>query len=616
MRIEENKDNLEVLLDYIKRHRGFDFTGYKRTSLGRRVRKRMSEVAVESYSEYLRFLEANPDEFTSLFNTILINVTHFFRDPEAWQYLQDEIIPKIIANKPDNLPIRIWCAGAASGEEAYSIAMLMVEALGEADYRDRVKIYATDVDENALDSARRAEFTPKALEDVKEELVKKYFERNGAHYIFRKDLRRIIIFGRQDLVQDPPISKIDLLICRNILMYFNPEAQTQIIARLNFALNDPGYLFLGKAEMLLSHSNLFTPVNINFRIFKNVVKIPYRDRLLLLNMTNGERAADDFNTSIRLRNAAFDSSPIALVVLDSQGRLAVANEFARNMFSLTIKDFGKPVQDLELSYRPIDLRPGIDKARAEKKPFQIKKVEWLGPGNNQRYLEVQIAPLTDNGNDNIGTSISFLDITSHIRLQNQFEQINQDLETTMEELQSTNEEMETTNEELQSTVEELETTNEELQSSNEELETMNEELQSTNQEIETVNQELHLRNQAFDEMNKFLNSILSSINGAVVVLDSDLQVELWSVRAEDMWGLRPDEVIGRSFLNLDIGLPVFELKRPIRKCLADSNENQIVTVEARNRRGHDIQVEVTCTPRMGYEGMTEGVILIMNKIKQ
>ena len=616
MNAEENKENLEALLDYIKRHRGFDFSGYKRTTLGRRVRKRMTEVGANTNVEYLDYLEANPDEYTHLFNTILINVTHFFRDREAWQYLEEEIIPQIIDDKPRNQPIRVWCAGTSTGEEAYSIAMLLVEALGEAEFRDRVKIYATDVDDSALEEARRAEFNPKVLEDVPPEMVKKYFERAGNRYVFRKDLRRAIIFGRQDLVQDPPISKIDLLICRNILMYFNPEAQSRVIARLNFALNDPGYLFLGKAEMLLSHSNLFTPVNLNYRIFKNVVKIPYRDRLLLASMTNGESHADEFSASIRLRNAAFDSGPIAQIVLDASGRLAVINEHARNMFNLSIRDVGKPIHELELSYRPVELRTAIERAYKDKKPFEIKQVEWLSPGKDPRFLEIHVVPLFDNGNGKLGTSISFQDITSHIKLQQQFQQINEDLETAMEELQSTNEEMETTNEELQSTVEELETTNEELQSSNEELETLNEELQSTNQELETVNQELHMRNQAFDEMNKFLNSILSSIPGAVVVLDTELQVELWSERAEDLWGLRADEVLGRPFLNLDIGLPVIELKTPIRDCILDSNESQTVILDARNRRGHDIQVKVSCTPRLGYQKMTQGVIIIMDEIER
>ena len=225
----KTSNSFDALLEYIRETRSFDFTGYKRTTLTRRIRKRMQEVDNEDYSSYLDFLQSQPEEFTSLFNTILINVTSFFREPEAWQYLKEKILPKIIKSKDPVDPIRVWCAGSSSGEEAYSVAILLVEALGDQDYRRRVKIYATDVDEEALWKARQAVYTEREVEPVPTELQENYFEKHPGRYSFRKDLRRKVIFGRHDLIQDAPISHIDLLLCRNVLMYFNAETQEEVV---------------------------------------------------------------------------------------------------------------------------------------------------------------------------------------------------------------------------------------------------------------------------------------------------------------------------------------------------------------------------------------------------
>ncbi|HEY7605181.1 MAG TPA: protein-glutamate O-methyltransferase CheR, partial [Actinomycetes bacterium] len=263
----EGTQDLEVLLDYLRRSRGFDFTGYKRASLSRRIDKRMQVVGVDSYLSYLDHLEVDPDEFTQLFNTILINVTGFFRDPPAWELVRGEILPQLLASKPASEPIRIWSAGCASGEEAYSLAMMTAEALGADMVRERVKIYATDVDEEALNQARQARYTARQVEGVPPELLTRYFEGNGGGYVVSKELRRSVIFGRHDLIQDAPISRIDLLVCRNTLMYLNSETQAHLLARFSFALREGGYLALGKAEMLLAHTDLFSPVDLKRRVF-------------------------------------------------------------------------------------------------------------------------------------------------------------------------------------------------------------------------------------------------------------------------------------------------------------------------------------------------------------
>jgi two-component system, chemotaxis family, CheB/CheR fusion protein len=269
---------LEALLQYLKRNRGIDFTGYKRPSLRRLMNKRMQRLNIESFSEYLDYIKANPLEINILFDVLLLNVTTFFRDPPAWDYLAQEVIPCIVENKPDNELIRIWSAGCASGEEAYTLAMVFAEVLGEEEFKRRVKIYATDLDEEAISRGRLATYTASELRDVSEGFREKYFEVSRNVYTFRSDLRRCVIFGRNNLVQDAPIGHLDLLVCRNTLMYFNAETQARVLTRFHFALNDKSFLFVGKAEMLLAHTNLFTPVNLKYQIFSKIPKVTLRGR--------------------------------------------------------------------------------------------------------------------------------------------------------------------------------------------------------------------------------------------------------------------------------------------------------------------------------------------------
>jgi two-component system, chemotaxis family, CheB/CheR fusion protein len=258
---EEVDSTLEDLLIFIRDARGFDFTGYKRSSLARRIRKRMHEVGATDYVDYRDLLESSAEEFGHLFNTILINVTGFFRDAETWTYLQREVMPELLAMSDPGREIRVWSAGCATGEEAYSLAIAFAEALGIDETAKRVKIYGTDVDDDALRDARVGVYTSKHLESMPPELRDKYFEQSGSQFAFRPDLRRRVIFGRHDITRDAPISRLDLLVCRNTLMYFNVETQAQVIDRFHFALREGGYLFLGKAEMLLGDGERFEVVS-------------------------------------------------------------------------------------------------------------------------------------------------------------------------------------------------------------------------------------------------------------------------------------------------------------------------------------------------------------------
>ncbi len=606
-------EDFETLLRHIKEQRGFDFTGYKRASLARRVQRRMEAVDLKGYDEYLDYLTVHPDEFTQLFNTILINVTGFFRDSDAWTYLQEELLPGLLQRR-EGQPIRVWSAGCASGEEAYTIAMVLAELIGMDDFRERVKVYATDVDEEALSQARQASYTERDLEGVPADLREKYFEPAGSRFVFRKELRRSVIFGRNDLVQDAPISHVDLLVCRNTLMYFNAETQAQILGRMHFALRPDGVLFLGKAEMLLSHSAYFRPMELKRRFFR---KIPteIRDRRGMVPPQSGGEGHGDLTGSTPLHQAALMSSAAAQIVLDVDGRLILANSRAMHLFSLTSRDLGRPIQDLEVSYRPVELRTHIEEARGQRRTVWVRDVEQVRSAGETLSFDIQVVPLWDDGGGELGQTVIFHDVTQYRQLQNELTYTNRQLEIAYEELQSTNEELETTNEELQSTVEELETTNEELQSTNEELETMNEELQSMNDELQFSNEALRDRQDEVERLNRFMTAVLGSMNCGVVVVDADMQILAWNTRAEDLWGVRKDEAVGEHLMNLDIGLPVELLRQPIRAQLSSPEiEPADLVLDAVNRRGRAVQVRVTLTHIHDHGDASPAAMLVMDVV--
>jgi two-component system CheB/CheR fusion protein len=601
----------EELLEFLRETRGFDYAAYKRPSLIRRFARRMHAAGVESYEDYRHYLEADSREFAELFDSILINVTSFFRDQSAWTYLAENVVPTLVGRKPAGDRIRVWSAGCASGEEAYTAAIILAEQLGEERFREQVKIYATDLDEEELNKARQAVYRVQDVEPVPEALRTRYFQEANGGLVVRGDVRRSVIFGRNDLLSDAPISRVDLLISRNTLMYFGSQAQQRILSNFFFALNQEGFLFLGKAEALQSRTNLFEPLELKHRVFVKKHRVEPESRSGL-----PRHVAEAVSPRAHpLQETAFDQGPHAQLIVDAEGSILLVNHQARTLFGLSQKDVGRPLRDLEVSHRPIELQSRIDQAFGERRPISVRDAVWAGRDGDDRHFDVQVAPLVSPGGEAIGVSIAFSDISRSRALREELERAKRDLETAYEELQSTVEELETTNEELQSTNEELETTNEELQSTNEELETMNEELQSTNEELETMNDEMRERTDEALRANAFLGSILSSVHQSVVVLDPELKVRAWSDAAAELWGLRATEVEGEFFLNLDIGLAVGELRAPIRATLA-GNEADDVALAAHNRRGHPIACEVSFAPLAGARGRVEGVVMVMTALPQ
>jgi two-component system CheB/CheR fusion protein len=396
-------------------------------------------------------------------------------------------------------------------------------------------------------------------------------------------------------------------------MYFNSEVQGIVVSRFHFALNGGGYLFLGRSEMLLTHADLFRPVDLRYHIFSKVPKTTPRDRLLSIIPTPDHEMHARRDKQLQLVMSAIDALPLAQVVVDMEGKLIMANEKARSLFSLATADLGRSFKDLELSYLPVELRSLIDKAYSEHQSVAVPKVERHLPNASVQYLDVQVTPLQDNGQV-LGVEITFDDMTASYKLQEEVEHSKQDLETAYEELQSTNEELETTNEELQSTVEELETTNEELQSTNEEMETMNEELQSTNEELQTMNDELQKRTDELNGANSFLQSVLTGIHSSVMVLDKSFNILSWNEKSEEMWGLRADEVKNKPFFGLEIGLPLEPLRTGILSSLKGEGDQPLKVVDAINRRGKAIEVSISTTPLIGSDGNRQGVILLVEEM--
>jgi two-component system CheB/CheR fusion protein len=609
--MSEESREFEELLEFLRDARGFDFTGYKRPSLMRRVTRRMELIGSKGYAEYQDHLAINPDEFGALFDTILINVTGFFRDQDAWSHLGSTLLPELLANQPNDSPIRVWSAGCATGEEAYSVAMVLAEALSPDAFRQRVKIYATDIDEGALAVARTAAYGEREMRPVPPDLRERYFDQAGGNrWAFRPDFRRCVIFGRNELVSDAPISRVDLLVCRNTLMYFNAETQAKVLDRFHFALRPDGVLFLGKAEMLLSHSTLFGPVDLRRRFFRPVRRAgggaPALTSRALLERT-APLGVD------RLHHQAMMVSPVATLLVDADGVLAGMNPRAESLFGLAAHGVGRPMRELEIAFRPVMLSPAIDQVLAERRPVWLREVEWDRSAEDHRVLDLLVAPLLGGNGEGIGVSVMGTDVTRYRDLQNDLESANRQLETAYEELQSTVEELETTNEELQSTVEELETTNEELQSTNEELETMNEEQQSTNDELRSINDELRDRTQELHDAGDYTEAILASLRSAVMVVDREFIVRTWNARAEDFWGLRAGEVVGRQLLSLDSGLPVEAIKPMIRRLLLDESSGEL-RMDAMNRRGRTVEIRVVGSALREPGGEPSGVVLVVDEL--
>ncbi len=634
---DAHDDELEELLEFIRDERGFDFTGYKRASIGRRARRRARELGIRSLSEYRDVLEADVDEFTALFNTILINLTGFFRDPAAWRYLETEIIPQVISRHDGDEPIRLWSAGCATGEEPYTLAMIVANRLGIDETARRVKIYATDVDLEALAQARAAVYSEKSVHDVPEELRSTYFERDihDRGWVVTPTLRRTVVFGRLDLTRDPPISRVDLVACRNTLMYLNSETQEFVIPRLQYALGGDGFLFLGRAEMVLrGGAGRFAPMSLRNRVFTALPTAQEQASPSHADPT-GRRPFDLGRLELPPEVAppappmtAAVESVVAELLVDPDGLLTGANDSARDLFGIAPTDMARALGDLRLAFGALELESHVRRALLERVSHRVGVAQHQAPDGETFQLEVWVLPLFTKDEAVLGAAVTFADVRSSMQLRESYRHVHEELETAYEELQSTNEELVTSNEELQSSYEELETGNEELQSSNEELETTNEELRSSNEELELTYLELKATSDAVEKLNESLvdanlelrrfsslhRQVMDHFPSAVVVLNAQLLVEEWNHAAAELWGLEEEGVAGEPFFGLDFGLPLGVLQEPVRACRKAGALPSSLEVRATDRSGTAFTCRVRVMPISGHEPETSAM-LVMDRVE-
>ena len=594
---DRGKDKfVEAILDRIKQMRHFEFRDYKRATLKRRIERRMADRKARTPADYMKLLAADPTELDALVSSLLIKVTSFFRDGEAWDALSSRVIPQILAEKRAGQETRVWCAGCATGEEAYSVAMLMAEAIGPSFVNEEIKIFGTDLDEGAVAYARRGHYTAQQVENVPPAMLQRWFVPEGPGYAVVKDIRRKVVFGVNNLVSDAPISRLDLLLCRNVFIYLEPNLQKLVLTRFHYALRRSGVLMLGKSELIPFAAKIFEPVDLTRRIYKKDHRREgalAQERLVgLLEQESAHRKDENASLSFvdQFHRDVLQSLRLPIVVTALDGTVTGWNRPASQLWSRSESSvIGKKVTSLNLAGMSGDLliekttavRDGkVERERGE------STVSLEGPDSKPRHIAVTVMPLRDGREKINGIIYAVEDVTAMREMELELRRVNQErqsafeeLQTTNEELQSANEELETTNEELQSANEELQTTNEELQSTNEELETTNEELQSANAELDATNRELARRT---EEMNRFLSSqrtIIRSLSAGVIVVDETGRVLMWNLAAERLLGVNEDEAVGQTLWTLHVPALTNAVVQRVRKTLATNRPLRAEEVE-------------------------------------
>lgn len=552
---DRSEDVLRHILEHVNRQVSIDFRSYKTSTVLRRIARRMTVTHNPTIRDYAEYLEAHPEEVGDLVQALLINVTQFFRDPEAFAYLRQIVLPALLDQaRPRDRVLRFWSAGCASGEEPYSLAMLLADLLGAELPEWSIKIFATDLDDAAINFARLGVYPENLLKEVPQEYRERFFERVDHMHSYRiaKTLRQMVIFGQQDLSRSAPFPRVDLVLCRNVLIYFTPELQDYVLNQFAFSLRPSnGYLFLGKAEIIRPTHSYFDLINKQWKIYRCTGEnVPMPRRHGVANIRTrfesqlahsaagraesvlGEHEALATTTDLallrRVNELLLRFLPVGVVVIDRAYQVLTMNTAARRLLGLreaTVEqDFLHAVRGIPYA----EVRAGIDKVFRERNTLMLPEILLDSAlGGNGFFLCLTIVPMQVDVNSPDLAAISVTDVTEQVQTRQSLEtaqaeqsqlvselgtankrlsEMNKELLDANEELQVANEEMMLTYEELQATNEEFEATNEELQATNEELETNNEELQATNEELQTTNDELRARSLDLQELATVLES--------------------------------------------------------------------------------------------------------------
>lgn len=585
------ESELAKILSLIKTVTGVDYSLYKPTTIRRRISRRMVLHKIETVGAYLKRLQSDPAEVQALYHDLLINVTSFFRDAEVWQHLKDYIIPEILKKRKPDVPIRVWVPGCATGEEPYSIAMLLLESM-EPTGGPPIQIFATDVSKHAIQIARDGVYRENIIVDVSAERLRRFFVQASGGYQISKQIRDLCIFAVQDVTKDPPFSKLDLISCRNLLIYLSTPIQKRVLATFHYALSPSGYLLLGNSETVGAGSDLFRPIDKKFKLYTKVLSAvrpafefgpaelaegaaPRKTGVPSRSAVDLGREADrlvlsKYSPPGVLINSLFD-------IIQFRGRTGPFLEPSPGQATLNLLKMAR-------EGLVIDLRAAVHQA---KKSTQTVRKTGVRLRTDGRVSEVnlEVTPIPDASSKEIYFLVLFQTVERPTlppqtldgapkgkkgkpsEAEREIETLRSELAATQEDLRAIIEEQEATNEELQSANEEILSSNEELQSTNEELETAKEELQATNEELTTVNEELQNWNAELAKVNGDLTNLIESVDMVYVVLDNELRIRRFTPTAQKVLNLIPSDV-GRPIGDLKPNLQVDNLPDLIQQAIS------------------------------------------------
>ncbi len=578
-------DMLAGIVAVLRDGTGHDFHGYKRNTFLRRVQRRMEVVETDRVEAYLEILRTRPDEVRQLFNDLLIGVTQFFRDRREFEFLEAQVIPKLFEGRSRNDQLRVWVLGCSSGEEAYSIAILLREHAAKLDAVPQIQIFASDIDGRALAAARVGRYTSAIAEHMTPERLARWFVKEGNTYCVVKELREMCVFSQHSIIKDAPFSRLDMISCRNLLIYLNADLQSRVIPLFHFALKPSGFLFLGTSENISRHQNLFASVDRGFRIFQKIetgtrplpdfpfttvdrrpATVPAtqpRPRLLAEGLArHAERLAERYAPAYVIVNENFD----VLNFSSRAGRFIhpVGGAASLNLLNLIHADLR------------LDLRGALDRAMRENSAVQAGGLQ-MSENGDRVVVDLIVEPIQGNHHASKTFVVLFRDNiilpdmgeTSPDAASLRDERVRRlelELRVSRERLQATIEELESTNEELKSSNEEYQSLNEELQSANEELETSKEELQSINEELTTVNGELAHRVQELGRVNSDVKNLLESTQIATIFLDNELRVMNFTPALAEIFHLVETD-IGRPIEHIKSRVSYDELQDDVRRVI-------------------------------------------------
>jgi two-component system CheB/CheR fusion protein len=580
-------DALTTIFNLLRTRTGHDFRDYKERTFQRRVQRRMQVVQTTKLEDYAERLQREPDEVSALFRDLLIGVTDFFRDAAAFQALETLVIPKLFEDKGADDEVRVWVPGCSTGEEAYSIAILLREHVERSLSPPKVQVFATDIDETAMGVARAARYPASVVKEVSPERLRRFFVHEAGTYRVVKELRDMCIFSAHSVIRDPPFSRLDLISCRNLLIYLRPGLQAQIIPLFHYALRPSGYLFLGSSENVSRHSELFTSLDRKSRIFRRrdlVARPPLPLQQFLPQMRREAAGPEENNSGLlqrsdtlrRAANTIVEHFAPTFVIVDESGQTLY---FSSGTGKYLQPAAGPPNRDIVGMCRPglrADLRTALHRARETGQRVVRDRIHVQINGGVQ-MISLAVEPIIEGKETAYGVVFtdrgptSAQDETARTeRPESQdatVQLIEKELQETKERLQSTIEELETANEEFRSSNEELLSVNEELQSTNEELETSKEELQSVNEELQTVNNELSNKIEELDRANSDLNNLFLSTQIATIFLDRNLEIRSFTPAVTKLFNLIPSDS-GRPLTDIVSRIDYPDLDQDMRRVCA------------------------------------------------